>query len=62
MILKLVCQPPRKKTYVHDYHSLPIDVLQATKPIYEDLSKDKLLQSCVEGFTQNNNESFNLNV
>lgn len=29
------------------------------KPIYEDLSKDELLERCVGGFTQNNNESFN---
>ncbi|XP_044578704.1 uncharacterized protein LOC123261223 isoform X2 [Cotesia glomerata] len=29
------------------------------KPIYENLSKDELLERCVGGFTQNNNESFN---
>ena len=41
---------------------MPSDILQAIKPIYEDLSKDELLQRCVEGLTQNNNESFNQNV
>ena len=29
------------------------------KPIYEDLSKDELLERCAGGFTQNNNENFN---
>lgn len=29
------------------------------KPIYKDLSEDELLERCVGGFTQNNNESFN---
>ncbi|GBP34775.1 hypothetical protein EVAR_21839_1 [Eumeta japonica] len=28
-------------------------------PIYEDLSNVKLLERCVGGFTQNNNESYN---
>ena len=52
----------KEYSYVHDYQSLPRDVLQAIKPIYEDLSRDELLQRCVEGFTQNNNESFNQNT
>ena len=29
------------------------------KPIYEDLSKDELLERCVGGFSENNNECFN---
>ena len=29
------------------------------KPIYNDLSKESLLERCVGGFTQNNNESLN---
>ena len=36
--------------------------VQAIKPIYEDPSKDELLQRCVRGFRQNNHESFNQNV
>ncbi|XP_067210342.1 uncharacterized protein [Linepithema humile] len=47
------------KNYVQDYEPLPADVLKAIKPIYEDLSKDELLERCLGGFTQNNNESFN---
>ena len=43
--------------FKHDYTSLPNDVLTAMKPIYEDLSKDELLERCVGGFTQDNNES-----
>ena len=34
-------------------------MLSAIKPIYEDLNKDTLLQRCLGGFTQNNNESYN---
>lgn len=48
-------------SFKHDYTPLPDDVLTAMKPIYEDLtiSKDELLERCVGGFTQNNNESLN---
>lgn len=31
-------------------------------PIYEDLSKDDLLERCLGGHTQNTNESFNATV
>ncbi|XP_043270679.1 uncharacterized protein [Venturia canescens] len=44
-------------SFKHDYTPIPDDVLTAMKPIYEDLSKDELLERCVGGFTQNNNES-----
>lgn len=46
-------------SYELDYNPLPQDVLNAIKPVYEDLSKDTLLNRCVGGFTQNNNESYN---
>ncbi|CAH1107355.1 unnamed protein product [Psylliodes chrysocephalus] len=46
-------------SFKHRYSTLPKDVLDIIKPIYEDLSKDSLLERCVEGFTQNNNESLN---
>ena len=46
-------------SYKHDYKALPIEVLNAIKPIYKDLSSENLLERCVGGFTQNNNESFN---
>lgn len=45
--------------YKHDYQALPEDVLQAIRPIYEDLSNKNLLKRCEGGFTQNVNESFN---
>ena len=32
-------------------------MISVIKPIYEDLSKDALLQRCLSGFTQNKNES-----
>jgi len=47
------------QSFKHSYFTLPDDVIEAIKPIYEDLSKDSLLQRCVGGFTQNNNESLN---
>lgn len=46
-------------SFKHDYQALPNYVLQAMKPVYEDLSKDVLLERCVGEFTQNSNESFN---
>jgi len=39
--------------------ALPTDVLNAIRPIYNDLSTDKLLECCVGGYTQNNNENYN---
>lgn len=47
-----------KKFYTHLRHFADC-VLTAIKPIYEDLSKQELLDRCVGGFTQNNNESYN---
>nr|XP_012148419.1 PREDICTED: uncharacterized protein LOC105663526 [Megachile rotundata] len=46
-------------SFKHDYDPLPSDVSAAIKPIYEELSKEKLLEHCIGGFTQNNNESLN---
>ncbi|KAL7287162.1 hypothetical protein TKK_0018596 [Trichogramma kaykai] len=47
------------KKFKHDYKPFPDDVLAAIKPIYKELSSDKLLEHCVGGFTQSNNESYN---
>jgi len=38
---------------------LPDNVINAITLIYKDLSDKKLLEKCLGGFTQNNNESFN---
>ncbi|XP_015179220.1 PREDICTED: uncharacterized protein LOC107067854 isoform X1 [Polistes dominula] len=46
-------------SYTHDYPTLPADVAETIYPIYEDLSNVKLLERCVGGFTQNDNESYN---
>ncbi|XP_036148055.1 uncharacterized protein LOC118647367 [Monomorium pharaonis] len=46
-------------SFKHDYNALPKDVLDAIEPIYKDLSKQELLERCVGGFNQNNNESYN---
>lgn len=45
--------------FTHDYKALPQQVLHAIKPIYTDLTNPELLERCVGGFNQNNNESFN---
>ena len=39
--------------------ALSDDVLSEITPIYEDLRGENLLQRCIGGFTQNNNESLN---
>ena len=38
---------------------LPADVIDAIKPIYEDLTNADLLERCMGAYTQNSNESFN---
>ncbi|KYM99964.1 hypothetical protein ALC62_09280 [Cyphomyrmex costatus] len=45
--------------FQHKYEPFPDEVIKAIEPIYQDLSKDELLQRCVGGFNQNNNESLN---
>ena len=46
------------KTYKHG-KGLPRDVTQTLKPVYATLSNDTLLRKCLDGKTQNQNESFN---
>ena len=48
-----------------DYHHKPPlsqEVFKAITPVYDDLSRDELLNRCLEGFTQNSNERFNAAV
>lgn len=42
--------------------AMRIEIFEAIKPIYGELSRDELLTRCVRGFTQNRNESFNATV
>ena len=46
------------KSYKHK-NSLPYEVIEAIKPIYNDLSNRRLLEKCLHGKTQNVNECFN---
>lgn len=46
-------------SYNQDFPSLCPDFLSDIKLIYEYLSSDNLLLRCVDGFNQNNNETFN---
>lgn len=55
-------QQVKAKGKLDEYHHKPPlnnDVRKAIEPIYTELSNDTLLERCVGGFTQNNNESFN---
>lgn len=46
-------------TFRHSAPPLPQDVLEILKPIYEELSRRDLLERCLGGNIQNNNESLN---
>ncbi|GFX53081.1 uncharacterized protein TNCV_1655401 [Trichonephila clavipes] len=46
------------ETFRHS-NKLPVAVMDAIKPVFNDLSQPKLLQKCLGGKTQNNNESIN---
>ncbi|XP_039307368.1 uncharacterized protein LOC120358202 [Solenopsis invicta] len=46
----------------HHKPPLPKEIFEAIKPIYEELSRDDLLNRCLGGYTQNSNESFNAAV
>ena len=41
---------------------LPLSVVMKVKPVFEELSTDKLLGKCLHGLTQNQNESFNATI
>ena len=41
---------------------LPTAIVLKLKPMYEELSCDKLLKKCLHGLTQNSNESYNMTV
>jgi len=45
--------------YEENYNTLPDNVLDAIRPIYEDLSNELLLKRCLGEYNQNANESFN---
>ncbi|GFX65550.1 uncharacterized protein TNCV_5082861 [Trichonephila clavipes] len=46
------------ETFRHS-NKLPVAVMDAIKPVFNDLSQPKLLQKCLGGKTQNNNQSIN---
>ena len=50
-----------KRKFQHT-SSLSPAIMKMLKPIDEDLSRPELLEKCLGGFTQNNNESFNGSV
>lgn len=43
----------------YKHPALSEEAKEILKPIYEDLTHDDLLERCLGGLTQNNNESFN---
>lgn len=46
-------------TFEHKGHSLPVAVMDVVKPIFKDLASTDLLRRCLDGYTQNANESLN---
>ncbi|GFV62950.1 uncharacterized protein TNCV_4410141 [Trichonephila clavipes] len=46
------------KVYHHKY-KLPVAIMEAIRPIFRDLSDPELLKKCLQGNTQNPNESIN---
>ena len=42
----------------HPGKGLPLDIVAKSKPIYNDLSTSELLEKCLHGKTQNQNEAF----
>lgn len=48
----------KNEDYVHQ-DVLPYEVIKAVQPIYEDLSREELLDKCTGAHNQNSNESFN---
>eukprot|EP00916_Digyalum_oweni_P006115 GHVL01010535.1.p1 GENE.GHVL01010535.1~~GHVL01010535.1.p1 ORF type:complete len:168 (-),score=12.39 GHVL01010535.1:823-1326(-) len=44
--------------YKHKNNLAPA-IMDELKPIFKDLAKTELLRKCVDGYTQNSNESFN---
>ena len=53
-------QDQANKTHHHKPGpGLPMSVITHVKPIFADLSSEKLLKDCLHGKTQNHNESFN---
>lgn len=45
-------------TYKHT-NNIPKAVMDVVKPVFKDLANTQLLQKCLEGYTQNANESVN---
>lgn len=50
-----------EKDYKHP-HPVPMAVMKAIKPVFQDLCATQLLERCLKGRTQNANESFNNKV
>ena len=48
----------KHETYHHTHPPIPVVIVQLLKPIYARLGNRVLLSKCVDGYTQNANESF----
>ena len=56
------CRFRKDSTTYKSGPGLPIKIIAALKPIYNDLSADDLLSKCLHGKTRNQNESFNATI
>ncbi|GFU11485.1 uncharacterized protein TNCV_4742261 [Trichonephila clavipes] len=55
------CKFKKAELLGETYHknSLPVDVVEAMRPVFRDLANPELLKKCLHGGTQNPNESVN---
>jgi len=52
-----------EKNYDHPFRIITPDLIEKHLiPIYEELSKEEFLTRCLDGHTQNSNESFNSTI
>ena len=51
-----------KIKFDHKSHNLPEAVMDEIKPIFKDLTHPDLLNKCLDGYTQNANESINQKI
>ena len=56
---KYLQKKAENKEKEYDHHPLPLPIMKEIKPIFTDLTDKTLLRKCLDGLSQNANESFN---